>query len=84
MEWRGVELRDCARLCEIAATIKPMRKELGGVRQLLEYQREEAAEREPWVNISPVMSQGIDPFPRAKNTTKISVVAMRKAPMSSF
>ena len=28
------------RLCEIAATIKPMRREMGGVRQLLEYQRE--------------------------------------------
>ena len=52
--------------------------------QLMNTTIEEAAERELCVNISPVMSQGMDPFPRAKNTTKISVVAMRKAPMSSF
>ena len=30
------------------------------------------------------MSQGMEPLPRAKNTTKMRVAAMRNGPMSSF
>ena len=62
---------------EDAADLEPERTNMASWHPIV------IAAASPWVNISPVISQGMDPLPRAKNTTKMSVVAIKNGPLES-